>query len=518
MRIYKTLLFFILCGVCSIVSVNAQPTAKDVMQGNAAVYDLINDYVENSNLTENYVAKVNVFKSLFASNQSKLYMEHLFWMNENADKQMDSVILNDYCRFYQYQQGSFQQGSYTVSDVSFAMINMTNDEATYKVDLNKSYKISGQNDLHSFKLQMDIVYSYSRRYAKITRIKCVKKDKRMVPSIMANYVKYENTLYVPKTIRMEKFDKSTIKLGETVEQVNLSSFNKLKSKESVVYQYNIEENKKGRYKEISVATIKNAVGLEIGFAHPVISPLKNLNTVGDFDGDTKFSSYDFHIGAQYLRQVFARDRHRVSVEAGLQLGLHWQRFSADRYREEVFTSDIDGDSYTRLTTVADYKEKSRAWRFSIPVVARYDYYVLRDLSIFVRGGIKFNMLFLKPISAGFDATYAGQYGPELFDLYIDQRGYYDFGHFGGNSLSMNVAKKMKWNMESVLSLGLQYHISETWSVEALAAWQYKFIQGDKNDGTALRLTEDSQHFQSVIEQMGEPVHTMEYQIRVKYNF
>lgn len=508
-----------LCCLSSVVSMNAQ-TVRDVMKGNEVVFELINDYIENSNLTENYAVKVNTFKSLFASSQCLLYMDHLYWINGNSEKRQDSVNLMEYCKFYQNQQGSFQQGTYKVSDVKVSMTSMTSEKARYKVELKKSYKLKGKKDSYSYILQLNVVYSYAKGYARINRISCTNEDERMVPSVFAAYVKKEKTLCVPKTIKMERFDqKSIIKLGETVQQVSSSSFNKLKSKESRVFQYAIEDKKKGNFKEISVVTIKNAVGLEMGFGHYLFSPVRHLNMEGDFGGTVKYSNYNFHVGMQYLRQLYARNRHRISFEIGLQLAFHQQKFNAESYQEEIEATDVDGDNYIRKTAVSNYVERSRAWGVSVPVVARYDLYMLKDLSVFVRGGLMLNMLFLKPISAGFDAVYAGQYGPELFNMYIDRNGYYDFGCFEANSLSINAANSMSLNMGSLLSLGLQYHITGAWSIEALASWQYMFaLQGNKNGTKPLRLTENNKTFQSVNDRLSETLHIMDYQIRVKYNF
>ena len=118
----------------------------------------------------------------------------------------------------------------------------------------------------------------------------------------------------------------------------------------------------------------------------------------------------------------------------------------------------------------------------------------------------------------FNAQYSGQYGPELFDLFIDQNGYYDFGQFNENKLTQEKSNAIGWSLASVLSLGLQYHFNESWSMEASASWQFKFVDGAKQAGKPVRLTTDSKHFQSVNDYVGDGKNTMEYQIRVKYNF
>ena len=516
MKIGKCFLLVIFwCGFLS-ASMFAQ-SVRDVMLGNGAVYELVNEYVENSNLTENYASKVNVFKSLFATEQAELYMDHLLWQNDNEMLGSDKLPLSEYCRFYQGQQGSFSKNSYQVSDVSVQMASLSDNIVYYQVSLTKTYRLNIMNEKQTYKLLMDVQYSFASKNAKITAVKLAGKEKKE-PFMMANYVKNERTFYVPATLKLERVDGSTINLGETVEQVKQSSYDNLKKKGSAVYLY--EESKRNQYRELSVRTVKNALGIELGYGHPLMfsSTVTKLDMEGDFDGTTKITGHKFHVGIFYLRQLFALNRHRVSVEGGLQFAMYRQRFTADNYSEVIETNDEDGERYTRNTLVTNYNELSRAWCLAVPVKARYDYYVLNNMSVFAMLGVKCNILFWKPATAMFDALYSGQYGPELFNLYIDQLGYYDFGQFNGNKLTQEKSNAMGWNMESILALGLQYHFNESWSMEASASWQFKLVNASKQTGNPMRLTTDSEHFQSINDCLGDGKNTMEYQIRIKYNF
>lgn len=515
-NIYRTFLLLILCCGCCSASMFAQ-TVRELMQGNGAVYDLVNEYMENSNLTENYASKVNVFRSLFATGQESLYMDHLMWQNDNEMNGSDKVSLTEYCRFYQGRQGSFSKNSYQISDVSFQMTSIENDMAYYQVSLTKTYKLTMLNEKQTYRLLMDVQYSFSSKNAKITSIKLADGNKKE-PFVMANYVKNERTFYVPMTLMVEKVDGSPVNLGEDVEQVKQSSYDNLKKKGSAVYIY--EEHKRSHHREFSVRTVKNALGLEFGYGHPLMSSstVKKLDMAGAFDGATRITGHKFHVGLSYLRQLYAKNRHRVSVEGGLQFALYRQRFTAENYKENVEAQDEDGADYTRNTLVTNYNELSRAWGLSVPLTARYDYYVINNMSIFAMAGVKCNILFWKPATAMFNAQYSGQYGPELFDLFIDQNGYYDFGQFNENKLTQEKSNAIGWSLASVLSLGLQYHFNESWSMEASASWQFKFVDGAKQAGKPVRLTTDSKHFQSVNDYVGDGKNTMEYQIRVKYNF
>lgn len=509
------LLVIFWCG-CFSVSMFAQ-SVRDLMQSNGAVYDLVNEYVENSNLTENYAVKVKVFRNLFASEQTELYMDHLLWQNEHEMAESGKVSLSDYCGFYQGKQGSFLKNSYKISDVAVQMTSLADNMAYYQVSMTKTYKLDFLNESQTYKLLLDVQYSFSSRNAKITGVKLAGKEKKE-PFMMANYVKNERTFYIPMTLKMERVDGSTVNLGDKVEQVKQSSFEELKKKGSAVYMY--EERKRNQYRELSVRTVKNALGIEIGYGHPLMSSstVTKLDMAGTFDGTTRITGHKFHIGVMYLRQLYAKDRHRVSFEGGVQFALYRQRFTAENYAENFDTQDVEGSDYTRNTLVTNYNELSRAWCVAVPLTARYDYYVISNMSVFTMVGMKCNILFWKPATAMFDAQYSGQYGPELFNLFIDQNGYYDYGQFNENKLTQKKSNTLGWNLESVLSLGLQYHFNESWSMEASAAWQLKLLNSFKQDGKIMRLTTDSEHFQSINDCVGDGKNTMEYQIRIKYNF
>lgn len=520
MRVVKNCLLVILWCVCLPASIMAQ-NVLEVMQGNKAVYDLMTVYIENSNLTEDFARKNNSFRNLFASTQTEVYMDHLYWRNENEGRSEDKVNLTEYCKYYQGQQGGFSKGSYHLSGINIALESATEEKALYKVSLTKEYRLDVQKEKKTvYHLEMIVEYSFYRKSAQIVSVKCPKPPKAMENFLKAYYVKKDDApLYVPNTVKVLNSDGVKIRLGEEVQGVRKSSYDKLLRNGSIVYQYQQTENKR-KETGIYVETIKNAVGFELGYGHAMSSKmsLDNVEMAGVFDESAKFSGHQFNFGVLYLRQVFAQNRHRLSVETGLQFALYKQRFKASSYQENVKADDADGSSYMRNTLVNNYNEVSRAFRFSIPVAARYDIYVIRDLSIFAMAGLKFNLMFWRPTTADFDASYSGQYGPELFNLFIDQNGFYDFGQFKGNKLDQKRNKAVGFNLEGMLTFGLQYHFSESWSVEACAAVQYKLTQANNQKTGLFRLTTDNTNFQSVNEYVGEGRHSMEYQIRIKYNF
>lgn len=65
------------------------------MDANQKVYELVDAYIANANLTELYTQKSTTFRNLFESQDVVVYMDHIDWFN-NANRK-DTVSLANYC-------------------------------------------------------------------------------------------------------------------------------------------------------------------------------------------------------------------------------------------------------------------------------------------------------------------------------------------------------------------------------------------------------------------------------------
>lgn len=490
-------------------------SVREVMESNQKVYELVDVYVENANLTDRYVQKSGTFRNLFENQNTWVYMDHINWFN-NTNRE-DTTTLQNYCAFYEGQQGSFTH--FSISDVAIYYIKSENQKIFYTAELTKSYLTKNIDKPVVSQLVLHIQYSLDKKSAKITKIECKSADDRMKPHIMANYVKSSNTLYIPNTLKVKKIGGGETQLDSRVQPLSAEVYKQLSKRNCATYQYVFtSHNDSLRYHTISVHTVKNAVGLEIGYVLPLGA--QNMMIPSDADyafGEVTYRRSIFRVGANYLRQIFATGRHRVSFETGLMLELGSQRFHTNSYHDQYAATDSNGVDYMRTTQISQYSEVSRSLSLDIPAAIRYDYYVIPDLSVYVSAGVRGALAFLNPAKASFDACYAGQYG----DVIIDQNGYGDFGTYHVDGLSENVSKTHTWHLDALARLGAQYFFTpdKRWSAELSVGYRYRFLTAPKTQAGEFRLSPNATEFSSVCGNLyAQPTHFLDFQLGVKYNF
>lgn len=507
----------LLLGVLS-PALRAQ-SVREAMESNQKVFELVNAYVENANLTDRYPLKSGTFRNLFESQNTSIYMDHISWFN-NSNRE-DTTTLQDYCSFYEHQQGSFTQ--FSISDVAISCVKSDNQKMIYTAELTKSYLTKNIDKPVVSRLVLHIQYSLDKKVAKITKIECMQADNRMRPHIMANYVKSSNTLYIPNTLKVKKIGGSETNLDSRVQPLSADIYKQLSERNCATYQYVFTpHNDTLRYHTISVNTVKNAVGLEIGYVLPLGARDMVIPSDADFTfGEVAYRRYTFRIGANYWRQIYATGRHRVSFETGLLFEFGSQRFKSDNYQDQYASTDADGDDYIRMTQLSQYSEVSRSLSLAIPAAIRYDYYVIPDLSVFVSAGVRGAMAFHNPVKASFDGYYAGLYGDEYFNMMMDQNGYYDFGTYHVTNLQENSPKTLNWHLDFLAKLGAQYFFTsdKRWSAEFSVGYRYRFLTAPKSQTDDFRLSLNSTTFSSVCGNLyAQPKQFLDFQLGAKYNF
>jgi hypothetical protein len=494
-------------------------SVREAMESNQKVFELVNAYAENANLTDRYPQRSSAFRDLFESQNTTVYMDHVSWFNNSNRK--DTTTLQNYCSFYEQQQGSFTH--FSISDVAISYVKSESRKMIYTAELTKSYLTKNIDKPVVSRLVLHIQYSLDKKVAKITNIECKQADNRMRPHIMANYVKSSNTLYVPNTLKVREIGGGETQLDNRVQPLSVEVYKQLTGRNCATYQYLFTpHNDTLRYHTISVNTVKNAVGLEIGYVLPLGAGDMIIPSDADYVfGDVAYRGNIFRIGASYLRQVFATGRHRVSFETGLMLDFGSQRFNADSYHDQYAAADSDGDDYVRTTQLSQYSEISRSLSLAIPATLRYDFYVIRDLSVFLSAGVRGAISFLSPAIASFDGYYAGQYGDEYFNIMMDQNGYYDFGTYHVAGLLENVSKTRTWHLDALARLGAQYFFTsdKCWSAELSVGYRYRFLSAPKTQTGDFRLSTNSTNFTSVCGNLyTQPSQFLDIQLGVKYNF
>ena len=203
----------------------------------------------------------------------------------------------------------------------------------------------------------------------------------------------------------------------------------------------------------------------------------------DFDG-ANFGLRDFSVGGLFARQLCAKNRHRLSLEIAPAYRHIKQSFTADRYTNSFAATDPDGRDYTRFVTVTDYQEEVLQKCVSVPLNLRYDLFALKYLSFFVGGGLDNVFVVSEDRDASFDAKYAGQYGEDLFNVLIDENGYYDFGTFPDNRLITEGDVAFRYNLYGTAMAGIQLFIGPVLSIEVAGLYHHRLYSNipDSQDG------------------------------------
>lgn len=493
-------------------------TVGEMMDANRKVYELVEAYVGNSDLTNRYAQKANAYRKLFASQNTTVYMDHISWFNNSSRK--DTTTLTNYCAFYEQHQGSFT--TYDISDVQIHYLRKEGGKLLYNTELTKSYLTKQTDSRVVSRLVLHIEYNLAKRTALITRIDCKQKDSRLQPHFMANYIKEDNAFYIPNKLKVKMIDGETVSLDSHVRPLSAEVYKHLSNQNCATYRYAFISNKEEATHTISISTVKNAVGLEVGYVQPLVGQPVVLPVRENLSfGSSSYRNTNFHVGATYLRQLFAVNRHRLSFETGLGLEFGSSRFSVDTYQDRYQDVDADEDVYERLICVTDYKEKAAAVSLAVPAMVRYDYYVIPKLSLFAGLGIRGALAFNRPAKASFDGYYAGQYGPEYFNVLIDQEGYYNFGNFEDRKLTESAGGKMGWNLDALARIGAQYFFTSDnrWSAEVSVGYRYRFLSNPLEQDSDFRLSTDAEQFSSVLHQLTvQPHHFIDIRVGAKYNF
>lgn len=522
-----------------VLSASYSQTVKEVMNANAKVYELVNTYVANADLTEDYDYKIDAFRRLFDNMSVPVFMDHIQQAKgfDNIEKQVQVV---GYEGLFMQLQESLEENSFQIDVHSIQPKFIQNGVAIYEVRLTKHYRVSHLTVPVSCMLLMTVACPLSGGSgAVITNIRCLEASPMLKNEVAQNVKPAIQEKPAPETKpqtekveadkeqRMKEEEKAKEEKAKE-EKVKEEKKKEEKAKEEKVKEEKAKEEKKKEEKVkeekkkeekvsksesfLAIRTEKNAIGVEVGYNHPVFTANNQLpgNIEGQFEG-VRYAAHQFPIGLTYSRQVFARGRHRVSVETGLSITFCRQRIQFDQYQNNRPDVDVDGTPYTLVSRITDYNELSRQTAFTVPLALRYDLDVLTKLSLFASLGIQGGVAFSRPVTSSYNAYYAGQYGPDLFNVYIDQNGYYGFGTFEGSS-THEPAKKLSALFGATFSLGVNYLVSDQCSVEAAAVLPYYFLQQKPVDMVY------PVPLQSLNMQLNKPAFAPGFRIRVQYHF
>ncbi len=120
----------------------------------------------------------------------------------------------------------------------------------------------------------------------------------------------------------------------------------------------------------------------------------------------------------------------------------------------------------------------------------------------------------------FGASYAGQYGEELFNTLVDENGYYDFGQFPDNHVTVDKDVAFRYNLYATAKLGAQYFVVPMFSVE-LAILYDRLLYSSLPVGqtSSFCLSESAGTYQSMAYSMKQlPKNRLGIKLTMKINF
>lgn len=337
------------------------------------------------------------------------------------------------------------------------------------------------------------------------------------------WVRYEPVKGVGQQIRLKDADGSTVRIENLYKLADRSSFIKLKRRGCATFWYDMVHSDTAQHEIVKARTKKNSLGVTASYLlYGTFS--KHYNWLDEKYTDNftnaSFVMRDYSVGLNIGRQLFAKNRHRISFELFPSYRRMNQIFSADQYRTSYPAKDPDNSDYERLITISNYQETQRKQIVCLPLDFRYDLYFLKKISLFVAAGVENDFTILEKSDVQFDATYAGKYGEELFGVIIDQNGYYDYGTFANNHFENQEPKKLKYTLYGMATAGLQLFLGKTLSLELAGVYHrmiYTSIEENVPDVYCLSASND--RYQSMQYCMKPAAnHRIGGVVRIKFSF
>lgn len=343
------------------------------------------------------------------------------------------------------------------------------------------------------------------------------------------YVRYEPAPGTSKWIKAKAAkgsviqDNVMVKVRDQYMFVDSSISSRFKKKSCATYWYDMEPESEPNHYVIRSHTIKNAIGISSSFMFKLDKTKGDGWLMDEYQndfGDASYWSWGVSGGLLYARQLCAKNRHRLSVEVVPAYQQIRETFSANRYSTHHPAIDPDGYGYERLISITDYKEKVENHCLSIPFDLRYDLFVLNSLSVFMAGGLDNLFIISRKSDVSFGASYAGQYGEELFNTLVDENGYYDFGQFPDNHVTVDKDVAFRYNLYATAKLGAQYFVVPMFSVE-LAILYDRLLYSSLPVGqtSTFCLSESAGTYQSMAYSMKQlPKNRLGINLTMKINF
>lgn len=339
----------------------------------------------------------------------------------------------------------------------------------------------------------------------------------------AIYVRYVPVKDGPQKIRAKDPTGYKTHIDNHYTIVDNSIIDRLKRKSSVSFWYEILPSDTARHFVVKAKTKRNTIGFTGSYYFYGKSPKKNAwiqdSYAADFE-DVSCRMTDFSAGLYLAHQLFATDRHRLSLELAAGYRQTKQAFEAGHYSTVYDAHDPAGVAYVRQIEVSNYNE-SQLWRtISVPIGLRYDWFALKFMSVFVGCGLQNDFTFQQISNASGDIRCSGQYGDEYSNVVMDQNGNYDFGSFPNNHFRTEETEGVRYSMYGNGTAGLQFFIGKTISLEVAGSYHHMLYTDLMKSASAdFRLVSSAYKHQSMMSVLSPFMfHRWGINAKLKFNF
>jgi hypothetical protein len=152
----------------------------------------------------------------------------------------------------------------------------------------------------------------------------------------------------------------------------------------------------------------------------------------------------------------------IPVKVSLLLGARYTSvnytINSEKYLESYAAFDSNGIAYIRVNELSDIEEKGNYSFIHLPISLRIDYRINKSWTAYAGGGYSYSLQRFLQYESAAKGNYSGNYGPEYFNIVLNENGVYDFGKF--DLTQDNTIKSMKQMGILKLDLGASFIISK----------------------------------------------------------
>ena len=492
-RIFIILLAVVSFGVEAALAQNISP--MELKNARLAVYEWFDKY-QSYDMFDAEIISSRRFCSLFADSSVNVVNDYLPCENYNFENPM--LPLNSYVDLVRANRNGFYKCYFKIIDVGVVSEKIAGRVLKYELDYKKVvwFKDTSYNHYEypkdTLRCRVNIEYDIVSLQANATLIKLNEPIKEFV-------VLHKNDSNAYTTLQHLKRD-STL----------LSSFNT----PILNYEYKSCYFDSKMY-ELQCDTTKWAmyVGGNVGLGYGGI-------IVNNLYSDLRHKSkINYSVGIGLYRQIILKTNNRLGIEFGFSLrqtNLNIYNIYGDRFS----SIDTDGGCYERIIAVTDYEEDLTRFAAGLPVVLRYDHFMMagqrKRLALSAKLGVLPKYDFKQVSRATADAQYSGYYD-WLWGVTIDQNDIYDFGSYAIDNKYEKTSID-KFSFDTFAALGVSYYVTRKVSIDLSAAY-YGTLYNKVNYTYDSHLTNDLCDWHSASFLMRKySLHSINLILQMNYNF